>query len=522
MINLKEEIQTAVNVFKSGNLKKAEELTIKLLASNPKIAFLYNLLGLISVEQRKIEKAIEYYEEGLKIDPEFAIIYNNLGLIFFKNKPRKDLKKAEEYYKKALSINKDIPEAYTNLGNLYTSRMQIDLAISMHKKAIKISKNFVYAYLNLANIYVSTGDFKLAEKLLRDSISIEPNFLNAHRLLSRIIKYTIKEKHLIQLKKIVSDENLKRNDDIKYINFALGKAFEDIKDFKKSFFYYEKGNSIFRKNINFSLDDEKDKFETIKNAYNNKLFEKSLNNGFKSNIPIFIIGMPRSGTTLVEQILSSHPDVFGGDELELIPELINEAFNKKDPQLFLNQSDLIKNNFFNDLGKKYINNIKKLSPNSKKITDKLPINFLSIGFIRLILPKAKIIHCYRNPKDNIYSIFKNHFVGERIGFAYDLNETVKYYNLYSDLMRHWKNVLPGFFFDISYENLIDNPKKYTKAILSFCDLNWSEKCLSFHKNKRIIKTASDVQARSKIYKTSIDSWINYEDYLTKYFDALNN
>ena len=136
MIKLKEDIQTAVDVFKSGNLEKAEELAKKLLKDNPKVAFLYNLLGLISVEQKQIDSAIEYYQKGIKIDSTFAIIYNNLGIIYFKYKSKKNLKKAEEYYKKAISINKEVPEAYTNLGNLYSSNMKVDLAINMHKKAI--------------------------------------------------------------------------------------------------------------------------------------------------------------------------------------------------------------------------------------------------------------------------------------------------------------------------------------------------------------------------------------------------
>ena len=521
MIKLKEDIQSAVNVFKSGNLEKAEELAKKLLKNNPKVAFLYNLLGLISVERKQIDSALEYYKKGLKIDSKFAIIYNNLGLIYFKYKSKKNLKKAEEYYKKALSINKEVPEAYTNLGNLYSSIMKIDLAIIMHKKAIEINPNFIYAYLNLANIYVSIGDFKLAEKLLRDSIIINPHFLTAHRLLSRIIKYTNNENHIEQLKNIFLNEKLKDLDDIKYIAFALGKAFEDIKDYKKSFFYYDKGNIIFRKNINFSLKNERNKFISIKNAYSKKLLNNLTTVGYDSDIPIFIIGMPRSGTTLIEQILSSHPDVYGAGEVEFIPDLINSAFNNKDLELLLSSNIIEEINFFKELGKKYINNFKEMSPRSKRITDKLPINFLSVGFIKLILPKAKIIHCHRNPKDNIFSIFKNHFTGEKINFAYNLNEIVEYYNLYQDLVNYWKSVVPGFIYDINYEDLIAKPEENTRSLLSSCNLSWSDKCLHFYESKRLIKTASDTQARNKIYNTSINSWENYKNYLDGDFKDLS-
>ena len=166
--------------------------------------------------------------------------------------------------------------------------------------------------------------------------------------------------------------------------------------------------------------------------------------------------------------------------------------------------------------------IKAISNNSDRVTDKLPINFLYVGFIKLILPNAKIVHCYRNPKDNCLSIFKNQFSSGKIKFAYDISEIVEYYNLYDDLMKYWTNFLPDFIYDIKYENLISNTETEIQNLLSNCDLDWSNDCLNFHNNKRPIKTASAVQARSKIYNSSIDSWKNYEKYLNKYFTKLKN
>ena len=138
------------------------------------------------------------------------------------------------------------------------------------------------------------------------------------------------------------------------------------------------------------------------------------------------------------------------------------------------------------------------------------------------MPNSKIINCYRNPKDNILSIFKNHFTSGRVKFGYDLNEVLEYYNLYNDLMKHWNEVLPVFIYNIKYENLISDSENQIKKLINFCDLKWSDSCLDFHNNNRPIKTASDIQARSKIYNTSIDSWKNYEKYLEKYFINLNN
>ena len=172
------------------------------------------------------------------------------------------------------------------------------------------------------------------------------------------------------------------------------------------------------------------------------------------------------------------------------------------------------------IGEDYIIKMKKLSGGLNRTTDKLPINFLNVGFIKLILPKSKIIHCYRNAEDNCLSIYKNQFGGGKISFAYDIDEIVSYYNLYLDLIKYWKKTLPNFIYDIKYENLISNTKKEIKNLLINCELSWSNNCLKFYKNDRPIKTASDTQVRNKIYNTSIQSWKNYEKFLSKHFNKL--
>ena len=223
--------------------------------------------------------------------------------------------------------------------------------------------------------------------------------------------------------------------------------------------------------------------------------------------PIFVIGMPRSSTTLVEQILSNHSKVYGAEEVEFIPNLAREKFDECDLQ---------------KIGEEYVNKMKNISSNSDRTTDKLPANFLYVGFIKLILPRSKIIHCYRNSKDNCLSIFKNQFSSKKIKFAYDMNEIVSYYSLYENLMNYWKTTLPNFIYEIKYENLVLDTKNEIKNLLLNCDLDWSNNCLNFHNNNRPVKSASDTQIRSKIYNSSINSWKNYEKHLNKYFNKLKN
>ena len=522
MEKLKKQIQSVVDIYKSGNLSKAEHLTKKLISNNPKVVFLYNLLGLILVEQKKTDQGMKWYEKGIKIDPNFAMIYNNIGLLFFERKTSDNIKKAENFYKKAISLDKKIPEPQNNLGNLYNYVDKVKEAIDCYKKAIDINSKFSYAYHNLGSAYVSVGKFNEAKKNFKQSIKLNPDFTVTHRSLSRITKYTNNDAHFKELKKIYRKANSNDSEKKIELGYALGKAYEDTKNFDKSFSHYKEANFLQRKKIDFSLKLEKKKFKEIKNTYNKKLLDNYKNTGSSDSSPIFIIGMPRSCTTLVEQILSSHNKVYGADELEFIPDLVKKNFGDKNLSLFFEEIINFDKNNLKKIGDEYIAKIKDISNESERVTDKLPINFLYIGFIKLILPKSKIVHCYRNPKDNCLSIFKNQFSSGKIKFAYEMSEIVDYYNLYNDLMKYWNNLLPNFIFDIKYENLISDTKAEIKNLLSYCALDWSNDCLNFYNNKRQIKTASDVQARSRIYTSSIDSWRNYEKYLSKYFTKLKN
>jgi len=515
MENLKKEIQNILALFNSRKLKDSEILAKKLVSQNPNIPFLYNLTGLILSEQKKLNEAIKWYEKGLKIQPNYAMIYNNLGSIY---KSKDNYKKAETYYKKSISLDSKIAEPENNLAILYRLLNRYDDAIKHFKNAININNNFFFSYYNLGTLYKSIGEFDNARKYLKRSLEINPNFYSSHRTLGQITKYNNKkESNFTELEKAYRNSKSKNAE----ILFALGKAYEDIKDYDNSFKYYEEGNNLHKKKINFSIIAEKNEFDHIKKTFNNKYINQFKNIQKSTTTPIFIVGMPRSGTTLIEQILSSHPSVFGGDELNFLPNLIKEKFFYKNTILFNKDKFADANEKFSFIGDNYIKNIKNLSKNSPKVTDKLPINFKWIGIIKIILPNAKIINCIRNPKDNCFSIYKNFFSSNELNFAYSLKDIVEFYNLYHDIMNHWKNLSSDFIIDIKYENLIKNTKIEIRKLLNSCNLKWNNKCLNFYNNKRPIKTASDTQVRKKIYKDSINYWKNYEQYLKSNFQKLN-
>ncbi|MBA1337264.1 MAG: Tetratricopeptide (TPR) repeat [Pelagibacterales bacterium] len=512
MKKIEKKIEEIVSLFKSKKLLEAEKYNKALIIEYPKVVYLYNLLGLILTEQNKLKEALEYYNCGLKFDPTNSMIYNNIGTIY---KSTENFFESEANYKKSIELNKQSAESHNNLGILYLAMNRYKDSVECFKTAIEVNKNFFPSYYNLANSYYNTGDFISAKKYFLKTILLNPKFYSAHRNLSQIIKYNKENPHFKELKNLFDDKsnNLENKTEI---SFALGKAFEDIKNYDKSFYFYNIGNDLRRKKIKFSIKEEKKKFDNIKKIFNKNIFTSDGKKFNSSEKPIFIVGMPRSGTTLVEQIISNHPNVFGGDELNYFPNLIEKKFGS------IENIDLENINDMKIIATEYIKKLNNLSNNSKKVTDKLPVNFLNIGLIKLILPGAKIIHCERNPKDNCFSIFKNYFVNPKLNFAYNLEELSQYYNLYADLMNHWKKTLPSFIFDLRYEKIINEPDKEIKKMIKFCNLNWDVKCLNFHENKRPIKTTSANQAREKIYSTSINSWLNYNVHLKKTFSKLNS
>ena len=512
MKNIEKKIEEIVSLFKSKKLLKAEKYNKALIIEYPKVVYLYNLLGLILSEKKQPLEALEYYNKGLEIDPKNSMIYNNIGSIY---KSMNNFSEAEKSYKKSIELDKNSVESYNNLGTLYVETNNYESSIDCYKNAIDVNKNFLPAYYNLANSYYNIGKFNEAKIYFLKTIAINPNFYSAHRNLSQIIKYDDKNSHFEELKKIFNNKNIPIEHKTE-ISFALGKAYEDIKNYDKSFYFYNIGNYQRRKIISFSIDKEKEKFKIIKEIFTKDVFLKKKESINSDDAAIFIVGMPRSGTTLIEQIISNHPDVFGGDELNFLPDLVEKKFGSIEK---VNINNINETNF---IATEYIKKIKRLSNTSKRITDKLPINFLNIGLIKLILPNSKIIHCKRNSKDNCFSIFKNYFVNPKLNFAYNLEELCQFYNLYSDLMKYWNKILPNDIIDLQYEKLINEPEKNIKSLIKNCNLEWNNKCINFYENNRPIKTTSAAQARKKIYKSSINYWSNYNNFLKYSFSNLNS
>nr|WP_277348886.1 sulfotransferase [Sneathiella limimaris] len=332
-------------------------------------------------------------------------------------------------------------------------------------------------------------------------------------------KFVEEDEDFLLLKTLAETESFTGEDKANVL-FAYAKALEDLKQNKKSFSVYLQANQAHRATYSYDIEETAAEFEEIRNTISPDFFKAHKNSGVQDNRPIFVLGMPRSGTSLVEQILASHRAVYGAGELYNLEKtyfyLIRQKGERSFSEAFANASE----EFLKELGSDYIQQLNKLGSKASFIIDKMPRNFIYTGLIKLILPNAKIIHCKRTPEDTCLSIYKKFFVGDQ-KFAYDLEELGRFYNLYLNHMEYWKSLLGDDLYEVTYEEMIADQESETRKLLDYCELDWDDNCLQFYKTKRAVRTASTDQVRQPIYKSSVEAWRTYEEELQPLTAILN-
>ena len=511
---IKDKIQLLVNHYNAGNLHYVIKETEKLLIKLPNNIFLINLIGSSYQRLGDHKTAINTFLHILNLDNKNIAAYNNLGNTF---KTIRNFEEAKKNYEKALKINPKFVNTITNYGNLFFELNKYENAIENFKKAIKIDSKAMQAYYNLGLVYQSIGQFEKALENFEKVLQLEPNNTNADKIISRLTKYSKNHPHIKKMEEKLHKSNL--NDFQKsHLCFSLGKAYEDFGDFSNSFKYIKLGNDYKRNTIKYDLKDDLKTFTKLKEFFLKYKFKPNFTVS-NNKTAIFIIGLPRSGTSLIEQIISSHSKVYGCGELDYITRIVSESFFDKNV-LSISKLNNIDQITTKKLQKKYFSFLEEFSSNSQFYTDKAPLNFIWVGIIKLLIPNSKIIHCKRNPKDNILSLYKNDF-DDRLNFTYNFKDLIEFYKEYLDLMSLWKTTLNDEIYDATYENFISNPEDEIKNLLNFCELNFEKECLNFYKNKRPIKTVSAVQARQPLYSKSVNSYKNYENYMKDLFQEID-
>lgn len=461
----------------------------------------YNLGAVLEHLGRKNE-AIDSYKEAIKILPNYPDAHNNLGTLFH---DLGELEMAIESFEWAIAYKFDFAEAHNNLGNVFNDFGRVEDSINCFKKALEFDSSYAKAYFNLATAFNDLGNREECHKYIKKLIVLKPFWGEAHLLLSRIKKYKKNDPHLLKMHSIISRNDLDLRDKIG-LNFALAHAYEKLVNPKEQFKYLNEANRLRKKEANYSFDIDQNRFSRIKELFELtpvpiiKFSLKSV--AFK---PIFIVGMPRSGTSLVHQIIASHSEVYGAGELTVLSPIINQFFKEYDNKIGFTEKGLLA------IREKYFGYISKLNISKNIIVDKMPLNFRHIGFILSAMPEAKIIHMNRDPMATCWSIYKYYFNGNH--YAYDQNDLANYYGLYRDLMNFWNKKFPNAICDFCYEDLTVNQEEETRKLLEYCELDWDENCIEFYKNTGAVKTTSALQVRQKMYQGSSEVWKKYEEYL---------
>ena len=364
----------------------------------------------------------------------------------------------------------------------------------------------------MGHVYKTTGNQEECINSYKDAINYDENFGEAYWSLANLKTYKFNTREIDQMKKRVDLPEVPEREKVHFL-FSLGKAFEDAGNYDKSFNFYKKGNDLNRGRTTYDPKAIEALSDRLKLFFTKDKFEKYKSSGCNSGAPIFIVGLPRSGSTLVEQILASHSKVEGTMELPNIMNIARKLGNSsKDRTAYPEIIETLQDSDLTLLGQAFVNETEFLRTGKPHFIDKMPNNFSHIGLLKLILPNAKVIDARRNPMDTCFSCYKQLFARGQ-AFTYDLSEIARYYVNYVNLMDHWNKVLPGYVFKIQHEALLQDQEGITRDLLEFCELDFESSTLEFYKTERAVKTASSEQVRQPINTKGLNQWENFESHL---------
>ncbi len=505
--------------------EKAEKYYLKAYNVNSNHFSIFNNLGTIKFLQFKLDDALKFYKKAFEMNPKFVPVINNISTFYHRIVREEECLK---FAKLALSIEPNNLVSKSNYAKALTISNELSEAIKIFKEILAINPDS-NNYKDLGTAYRDMGELEQSYACFKKSLEYKPNDIGAFFNLSASKLDNPNEATLIKFERFLkASDNLILNDK-GGLAFALYNSYHKLKNYEKSSKFLIMGNKYLDKWISSNIDDEERFFNGIKEIYTKEFIKKNTisldlkdNNKLK---PIFVLGMPRSGTSLCEQILSSHSEVSGGGELQHFVDIseIGNTVNTNSETISLYKEKISNMDMqtFKNKSEEYINKLEKISTKHRFVTDKMPHNFVLIGFIKMLFPTAKIIYCKRDAMDNCFSLFAHKFVDQSHGYCYNQKTLGKYYKLHVKLMDYWLNIFKDEIYVLNHENLVDDQEKYSREIIDYCDLSWEPECLEFYKTKRQVKTASNEQVREPINRNSISAWKKYEGFLGPLIKSLN-
>lgn len=539
-------LNLGVALKNTGKVDLAIESYEQALTIMPDYPEALNNLGSALNIKGEFDAAVEKLTKALEIRLEYPEAHYNIGAAF---KGKKDLGAALHGYKNAIKLQPDHFKAHVELGEVLTNQKEYEEAIKILKKALTLEPKSIVALqtlskafeekdnlkkaidtlktalelapkhgglnLQMGNLSQQSGALDEAKKYLHKALELRPDQPEAHRAVSITKKYKSDDPQIIKMSKLLATDGLV-DEGRMHLNFAMAKAMSDTNNYEEAFKNYVSGNKIRHNLLNYRIEQDQTLFSKIKEWFEEDKFigsdDVKYPDANRKN-PIFILGMMRSGTTLTEQIISSHSQVYGAGELSLLSRSVGKSG-------WINSNKPTKPSIFSRVRSNYMEGIDQLNATEPYITDKMPVNHRWVGFILSSMPDAKVINLQRDARATCWSNFKHYFAPDGNGYTYNIEDLVEYYNMYVDLMEFWRQKYPGRIYDLNYERLTENQEEETRKLIEYTGLEWEDQCLSFQDNERRVKTASLSQVRQKMYQGSSDEWRKYEPYLGEMLSAL--
>ncbi len=499
----------------NGNLDKAEEVTLAILEKYPGQFHALRWLGQHALNNNDPGMAITYFNEAHHVDPSNYEVVVALAHVMADSALNSDARIA---YERALKMNPKDKEVALSLGEIYRRLGEPKKAEKVYKSLMVETPGDGQALVGLAHVARGRGNAKKALDFAMRALKTRPHNSGAWAIFAESRKFNELPKEFSQMEEVFEKIHPETESSIS-LGFSMGKILDDVGDYERAFKVFREAND--KVDIQYDTGSSDESAGTLFNVFTPQFFEKCKDYGSSSERPVFIVGMPRSGTSLTEQILASHPDVFGAGELQImgdmrvhiIPEFQDvplpypQCLTELGPEAFAKMADF------------YLEKSSEAAGNEIRITDKFPHNFANLGLVSTLFPKARIIHCKRDPMDTCFSIYVRNFT-RNYPFASKFEFLGHQYKQYLRIMDHWKSVLPVEILEVNYEDVIADQEGQSRRMVDFVGLPWDDACLEFNKTKRSVVTFSHWQVRQPIYSSSVAKWKQYEPWLGPLKDAL--
>lgn len=510
-------LDEATKLFVQGKFRESEKLAQQLVRENPHDVNAALLLARLAMMASCYEDARAILEKIIAREPSFIAAWHDLGTVL---KELHYYEKAVELLDDALSLQPENALTHYYLGAALAMAARPADAVGAYQRAVELDPELPGAHIGLGHVLKTVGDQEKGIAAYRKAIELRPNFGETYYSLANLKTFRFTSSDISEMNQRVGDTSLPVDCRVHFA-FALGKAYEDSKDYDKSFENYALANRLHRDTIAYDPVQTEIAHERMRETFNEAYFQKNRDSeGCQAPDPIFIVGLPRSGSTLLEQILASHSLVDGTSELPDISIIAQSLTKPKIGQAFPQCMPDLPSQVVTELGESYLEQTRRHRGTAPFFTDKMPNNFVYVGFIKAILPNAKIIDARRHPMDSCFGCFKQHFAKGQT-FTYDLFELGEFYLEYLQMMEHWDVVLPGQVLRVQYENVVEDLEPEVRRILEFCGLPFEDTCVHFHENKRAVRTASSEQVRQPIYRDSVQTWRRFGSNLESLRDILS-